>query len=421
VFYGWINVGILWLGYALIPAPVYYGFGSMVGPMAKGLGITLAQAGLGFTVWQLFTGLSSPIVALALNRFGSRLTIFFGAITFIIVGLLMGFLVNNFIFYCIVMGLAGFGCALSAPMAAQTMISFWFVRKRATAMSVAMTGGGFGAMIFSPLIAKVVAGSPMWQTPWFYIAVLSAIGGLVVLVCTRNRPSDMGLLSDGDKPFEAAKSEKPILRKTRVYKTSDSWEARSAFRSRVFYLITVGGITVFYGVGSVASLGVTYFTSVGIEKVIAAAAIGLFGLMSIGGRLSSGILCDIVEPRYIYAGGFLIQAIAVAILLTASNTIITYTSSMLFGIAFGLTYICMPNLIVNYFGVKNFATINSVLMTLTLSVGSFAPFITGVIVEGTKSFTYAWIVVLLMSLASCSCALFAVPPCWTLEKARGVR
>jgi cyanate permease len=94
---------------------------------------------------------------------------------------------------------------------------------------------------------------------------------------------------------------------------------------------------------------------------------------------------------------------------------------MLFGIAFGLTYICMPNLIVNYFGVKNFATINSVLMTLTLSVGSFAPFITGVIVEGTKSFTYAWIVVLLMSLVSCSCALFAVPPCWTLEKARGVR
>jgi hypothetical protein len=31
---------------------------------------------------------------------------------------------------------------MAAPLAAQTMISFWFVRKRATAMSIAMTGGG---------------------------------------------------------------------------------------------------------------------------------------------------------------------------------------------------------------------------------------------------------------------------------------
>jgi MFS family permease len=104
------------------------------------------------------------------------------------------------------------------------------------------------------------------------------------------------------------------------------------------------------------------------------------------------------------------------ILLTASNATMVYIFSMLFGIAFGLTFICMPNLVVNYFGVKKFATINSVLLTVSLVGGSSAPFLTGTLVEVTKSFTYAWTLVLLMALASCVCALFATPPQKRLEK-----
>jgi len=226
----------------------------------------------------------------------------------------------------------------------------------------------------------------------------------------RNKPSDMGLLPDGDKPGEAAQGVKGAVKRTRVYKTTDNWEPGSAFRTPIFYLILVGAITVIYGSGSVIGLAVTYFTGIGIAKVLAAAAIGLFGAISIIGRVLSGILCDLIEPRFVYAAGFLIQVAAMVIMITARTLPMVYAFVILYGISFGLTYICMPNLVVNYFGVKNFATINSVLMTFAMGIGATAPFITGLIYEVTKSFTYGWYVVLLLSAVSCVFALFAVPP-----------
>lgn len=411
MFYGWVNVFVLWLGYAVIPMAVYYGFGSMVGPMSKGLGITLSQAALGFTVFLFTMGLTNPVVAMVVNRFGSRLAIFFGAVIFFLAGLSMGTFVNNYMVYIIMYALMGFACSLSAPLALQTNISFWFVRKRATAMSIALTGGGFGAMVFSPLIAKIVASSPTWHTPWFYIAVISGIGGVITLAFVSNKPSDKGLLPDGDKAGEAGvANEKKATKKIKVYKTQDSWDTRSALRSPIFYFILIGGITVLYGAGSIVSMAITYFTGLGIEKVVAAGAIGLFGVISIGGRLGAGVLCDIVEPRYVFAGGFLIQALSIILLMNVSNGTMAYIFSALFGITFGLTYVCLPNLIVNYFGVDNFASINSVLITVALLCGSSAPYITGAIVEATNGFTYAWGIVLVLSAASCLFGILAIPP-----------
>lgn len=409
MFYGWINVAVLWVGYAVIVMPAYYGFGSMVGPLSEGLGIDLAQASMGFTIFVFSTALSTLSVGAFVNTFGAKLTIFFGAVLYVVVGLSMGFLVDNLIWYYIVFAIMGFGCALAAPVAVHTSISYWFVRKRATAIAIAMTGGGFGAMIFSPVIAKIVAESSRWQTPWLYVALISGIGGIIVLVFARNKPSDMNQLPDGDKPGSMVNTT-GVEKKSRVYKTADSWKTGSALKTPVFTLVLIGGITVIYSMSSVVSLAVTYFTGIGIEKVAAAGAIGLYGLVSIGGRLGSGILCDLYEPRYVSAAGFLLQLIAMVVLITTSNTAMCYLFAVLYGIAFGLTYICIPNLLVNYFGIENFAPINSVMWTVALALGAAAPFTTGMIVKATGSFTYAWIIVLLLAGVSCFCSMIALPP-----------
>lgn len=409
MFYGWVNVVVLWLGYALIIQPAYYGFGSLVGPLSKGLGVTLAQASLGFTLFMFTMALANPVVAVVLNRIGARFTIALGALLYVIAGLLMGTVVSSLPVYYAVLGvMLGFGCAMTAPVPIQSNVSFWFVRKRATAMSLALTGGGFGAMVFAPLMARIVAGSPSWRAPWLVVAGISALGGAIVLTLLRNKPADMGLLPDGDGPASAARG--AASSKARVYKTGDHWAPRSAFRTRSLYLILIGAVTVIYGSGSIVSLAVTYFTGVGIPKVAAAGAIGLFGVISIGGRLLSGVLCDRFEPRHVAAAGFLIQTAAMGVMLGVSNVTQAYVAVTLYGIAFGLTYVCLPNLVVNYFGVKHFATINGVLMMLALGLGSTAPFVTGTIVDVTKSFSYAWWIVLLLSAASFASALLALPP-----------
>ncbi len=412
MFYGWINVVVLWIGYVLIVIPAFYGFGSMVGPLSKGLGITLTQVSIGFTMYMLSMTLSIPIVAIILNRIGVRLTIFIGAMFYVLVGLLMGYVVSSLTLYYVVVGLLmGIASSLAAPLPVMTNVSFWFVRTRATAMSLVLAGGGFGAMIFAPIIAKITANGPTWHTPWFYIALFAGIGGLVVVTFLRNKPADLGLLPDGDKPGTAEiLKETKTIKKTRVYKSTHSWDARSAFKTPAIYFITLFTITVFYGVSSVMGLAVSYFTGLGIAKVVAAGAIGVYGVVSIAGRLGSGVLSDLFEPRYVAAAGFLVQVVAMVFMIIASNVTMVYLFAVFYGIAFGLTYVCLPNLIVNYYGVDNFATINGIVMMVGGALGALSPFITGLIVDATNSFTYAWIIVLVFAALSFLGALVAAPP-----------
>jgi MFS family permease len=382
----------------------------MVGPLAKGLNVSLSQASLGLTFYFVTLAFANPIVAVILHYLGARITMTIGAALYVVVGLLMGFVVNSLVSYYITIGLVmGFACSMCAPVPLMTNVSYWFVRNRATAMGIALTGGGVGAMIFAPVMGSITATSLSWQTPWLYVSLFAGIGGVIVAILLKNKPEEMGLFPDGKRPGEDA--EKAIESKnTRVYKTTDSWETRTALKSPIFYLITTGAITVIYSSAAVIGMAVTYFTGLGIPKVLAAGAIGMFGVISVCGRLGAGILCDLYEPRYVAVAGFICQAAAMVVMIMAGDVFMIYLFTALYGIAFGLTYVCVGNIVVNYFGVKSYAAINSIVWTIAMALGATAPFITGAIVDVTGSFFHAWIVVLILAGLSSICYLFAVPP-----------
>lgn len=407
---GWLNVTALWISYATIGIPIYYGFGSLIGPLSTGMGVTLAAASVGFSIFVLVQGLMNPFVGLVINRIGTKMTMFTGAAIVVLSTLLMATVVNNVYVYYFIFGiLLSFGSALAVPIAAVTNVSFWFVRLRATATAITVSGGGFGAMIFAPLVAWLAVNNENWKTTWFYLALITATGGLIVLAFVKNRPQDIGLLPDGDKIGDTAQVAKPAP-KTRVFKTTDNWAPEAVFKMPVFFFIAFGAMTITYGLMSLIGFVVTYLTGVGIEKIVAAGAIGMYGLASIFGRLAGGVVCDVVEPKYVYALGFLIQAVSVVMLVTFRETPAIYTALVMYGIAFGMTFLSMQMMAVNWFGVKSFAVINSTLLFIAYMAGAFSPLVMSKIFEITKSFDYGWYIVITMAALSCFFALLSFPP-----------
>ena len=106
-------------------------------------------------------------------------------------------LVNNTVHLYILAVVIGVGEAFSTNIPSSILITRWFVKKRAQAMSVVFTGSSIGAMILSPIISRIIVSSG-WRAAYFYLGLGMV---LVVLPFTffviRSSPEEMGLKAMG--------------------------------------------------------------------------------------------------------------------------------------------------------------------------------------------------------------------------------
>jgi sugar phosphate permease len=134
-------------------------------------GATIAS--LNFVVYAL----ASPLVGLAFDRFGPRLLMPIGA--FLVgAGLVLSSFATSLAGLYFSYGLVtALGQGALSFVGHNALISFWFVRKRATAIGIASMGQGLGALVMVPLTQLLIdyAG---WR--WTFVATGSLL--LFVLV-----------------------------------------------------------------------------------------------------------------------------------------------------------------------------------------------------------------------------------------------
>src|SRR5437867_5111764 len=113
-------------------------------------GATVASAN--FFVYAI----ASPLVGLAFDRFGPRLLMPFGALL-VGVGLVISSFASSlwelYVSYGIITAL---GQGALSFVGHNALISFWFVRRRATAIGIASMGQGVGALIMVPLTQTLI-------------------------------------------------------------------------------------------------------------------------------------------------------------------------------------------------------------------------------------------------------------------------
>ncbi len=414
MFYGWINVLALAIFYALLMAPTFYGFSVLVAPMATSLGMTMMQASGAYSLSIAVTGIATPVAAELINRFGVKRVMFYGSFLFVAAGLIMYYFVNGIYCYYLMFILLGIGNGFTMSISIQTNIAFWFFRFRARAMALAYTGGAFGAAIIVPYMQSIIVKTGNWRIPWLYVAGLAVIGGIVVLIILRDNPAEMGLLPDGAKPEDTDSIMKTYrcenYLKHRVYKSTFSWETEEARKSPTFYMLTVIGIIIFFATQGMVTHSVNHLSDIGISPSLAAASMGIYAISSSGGRLISGFLCDQVEPRLVLLSGLAFLFIAAWTLLVCRTPVMVYVYAITFGLGFGFSYICLPNLVVNYFGTKNFASINGIFMMAIILTSATSAFISGAIRDVTDNYNLAWLLTMGLVVLAVIVAILLIPP-----------
>jgi MFS family permease len=95
-------------------------------------------------------------------------------------------------------GITGVGDLPHLPV-----ISRWFIRKRGTAIGLAMAGMGLGILLVVPLTQSLILHLG-WRWAYVALAVLALVTIIPpTLLFQRERPEEMGLLADGEVPDEA--------------------------------------------------------------------------------------------------------------------------------------------------------------------------------------------------------------------------
>jgi len=288
-------------------------------------GATVASAN--FFVYAI----ASPLVGLAFDRFGPRLLMPLGALL-VGVGLVISAFANSlwelYVSYGIITAL---GQGALSFVGHNALISFWFVRRRATAIGIASMGQGVGALVMVPL-TQLLIDQVGWR--WTYIVTGSLL--LLVLVPAnalfqRRAPQDMGQFPDGDDASPAESTG----RHSAKHAAPRDWTLGEAARSFPFWCITIGHLALGTALFLINTHVIAHFVAVGYEKLAASFYFGLIGFIRIGATIVWGSISDRLGRSEAYGVATLVTALGVGcmIAMTVDAPLwLVYLAILLYGI-----------------------------------------------------------------------------------------
>ena len=284
--------------------------------------------------------------------------------------------------------LVGFGSAGCGAVACTAAIGKWFNKKRGIAVGLAAMGIGVGTMIMAPLTGYIVK-SYGWRVGFLCIGALTCVVGITTsqIFMGKDYPEHYGLQPDGESappdqsiggPTDDA-SEKPSL--------------KPVLTDHRFWLLVFCNMFAVMTVMMAFVHQVAYATNNGIDKIEAAAAIGLIGITGSGGKFFFGWLCDrIKDAKYSAALGFLLMAVGMFLLWRADTVIKLYGFALFYGFGYGSLAPVAPYLISDRFGRQVLGVTYGLLTLFSTGIGgALGPILGGFIFDKTGSYRPGWI------------------------------
>jgi sugar phosphate permease len=399
VYYGWWILTVGTVAMALGSGLSMSAFGLYVGPLEQEFGWDRAQVSLGFSAAVLASGLTAPLIGHWVDSRGARSAILIGSLLAALSYVLLAAtqtLWQYYLFYAF--------HALARQMMFflpfQALMSQWFDRKRGVALSILGSGFSLGSFVMLPIVAVVIAGFG-WRGAYLFSGVVVAaffIPASIFII--RNRPSDKGLLPDGDAPRERVDT-------ANVVTARYGMTLREAMRTRVFWLYGAGFMLLFFGMMGWQLHQVPFYESVGISRAGAAFIVSISAAMSIVARLAMGIISarfERFEGVTVALFACLFMSMATLLISTSPPAIAVFLLFWVVGASAGPMVESL--VLIKAFGVRHFATILGAILVIETSGEIFSPALAGAIFDRTGSYDGA--LVMFMGVFAAGLMLFAI-------------
>ena len=462
-FYGWTLLGILWV--VLFINLAFPAFGSSVinTYMAADLHLDRAMLGLSYSIYLMMSGLPAPLVALCVNRKGIRFTMLLGGALVTVGSLLMAFVVSSGAGAVVCFGLiVGAGVATGGALPTQTGVARWFVRRRALALAILLSGGGIGGFVAAPLLDRVIrlAGGN-WRAGWLLIAALSAVVAVVIAVFVKESPADLGQQPDGvavesvrlsptpsGGPGEAGAGE-PALgagvtaargrggtvgatgrsawatalvpAALRVHVTSEEWTYAEVLKQPSLWMMFIAALGVSFSYTIFLAHGPVHLKDLGHPAAAGATAVSIATLSQLLAKVVVGACGDQVDPRYIWAMFTALSGIGMLLIVHASRNVDIYPFAICLGVGFGGMIVCLMAVLSNYYGTRVYPSVVGLALAVQTTFGATVPIVAGWAYDHYKTYNYCFYFIAVVCFAGVVLLLAIRPPTRLLSQNRRSR
>ncbi len=346
----------------------FYALGLYISTLNKQLGFSVSAMSGATALFFITAGLTGVLVARLLRNFDPRPIVVAGGLVAGGALFCLGRVTELWQVYLVylVFGI-GYGC--NGLVISTTLVSRWFERQRAVALSIASTGLSLGGVLLTPLARRWLADFPL-DTAMSRIAVVYAVGTIPsALLFLRPWPARFGLGVDGKPAALLAKGE------TAPIATGISFE--NALTRREFWALTIAFVLALSAqVGAIAQLFKLSQERIGNDAQ-AGRAVSLLALCSVAGRLIGSVVLPKVGNRPFTLICLAFQSSGIFLLVFAKGSVAVYGSVVLFGFMLGNVLLLHPLLLASAFGVRDYPRIYGRSQLFTMVGVAAGPFVYG--------------------------------------------
>jgi len=390
--YGWVIVA----AGALITCVAFgavFSLAVFLQPMADATGWSRAGISGAMTLVFLAMGVGGFAWGTLSDRIGARPVVLAGSVL-LALGLALASRATSLLEFQLSYGLiVGFSAGSFFPPFI-AVVSNWFDKHRALAVSLTSAGVGMAPMIVSPFASWLLTATD-WRGAQLAIAALCAIVMVPAALLVRQPPAvPAGAPAPGAGGGGVETSLGKALRSLPFIVLGATYFACCAMHSGpIFHTIS-------------------YAVFCGVPAALAVSIYSLEGLAGLGGRVLFGVLGDRYGAKRVLIAGLLVQALAAGAFVFASRLADFYATSFVFGLAYRGVMPLYAVLARSYFGPQIMGGVvgaASLIASLGMSLGPLAG---GWIFDAFGTYTWLYVGSFAVGLGAVAIA-FAFPPAKT--------
>jgi MFS family permease len=380
---GWVVVAASFTVLLVSSGLGFYGLSVYLAAITREQGFSTGEVSAATSVFFIVSGITGRLVAPLIARIDVRWVLAGGAALSAVSLLLLGRVTSTAQVFLVYV-LFGAGFAAGGLVPTTTVLTRWFHRRRALALSIASTGLSVGGLTLTRTASSLISDEGMEAaTPWLALTYLVLMAIAVPFVYPS--PAARGLRPDG-----------AAVPRGETVPIVEGVPYERAVRSRYFMLATAAFVC-FMGaqIGGIAQLAKLGEERVGVDA--GALALSVLALCSVIARLIGGALAPRLPLTGLTAGLALVQSMALTALAFAGGEAGLLAASALFGATVGNLLMLQPLLMAEVFGVLDYPrvfSLNQLIVSAGVAVG---PFLLGVL-HDASGYRFAYLVAGALSL-----------------------
>ena len=387
----------------LMSTTVFQGVGTFFVALERNFGWNRTTLSGAFALSRAEGALLGPVEGFLVDRLGTRRMVVIG---YFIMGL-------GFIFYSQIQEVWHFyvanlaislGSGVGGWIAIVTLINNWFSRRRALAMSLAVSGVQLGGFLV-PLMAWGIENHDFRMTS-LGIGVVLMLVAVPASRMMRNLPEDMGLRPDGATPSMVTASGPSNVQSDEVVEMTP----RQALRTVAFWVIAVARLTSVVSIITLSVHLVPKLTDSGISLITANFVVTLYTFVAFLSGFVAGYLADRTSKVLVLFVCMFLQAAAMTILALSDSLPMAVVFAILWGAGFGGRVPLLTAIIGDFFGRKNFGSILGINMVPSNVAMIFAPLFAGFMFDLRQSYFIPFITFAIMGFIGTFVILLARQP-----------